>query len=172
MRVRWFVGISVAVAAAAAAVACGSAEPPVAVEAPPRGAVAKPKPAVTREPQKPVFDFPSGTFAVKATKKVTDHCGTMQWVSTEIEINPEKWTLYATPDDRLYSVEIDRGVLVARGVFEERPQCGNETYTEIWRLERQSRDELTGYVTTYSFFNSVDCLHACKAVFSVRVARE
>ena len=117
------------------------------------------------------FPFPSGTFSVTSARRVTDHCGNMQWESDTIEIDPVARTLYSTPDNRLYAMFIDKGDLVARGSFEPRDGCPTDTYVEIWRLEKESEDRLSGYVTTYSHFNSGDCLHACKAVFAVELDR-
>jgi hypothetical protein len=162
--VRWLI-----IGAVALGSGCPGADRPPPVESPTRAAPTAVK------PQKPRFDFPTGRFAIEHTRKVADHCGTMQWESTRIDIDGDKLTLYSSPDDRLYTVSLDGPALIARGLFNDqsgpRPDCGNDTYTEIWRLERDSADELSGFVTTYSHFNSSDCLHACKAVFSVKVAR-
>lgn len=130
-----------------------------------------PAPVADVEPEPEPVLFPGGSFAIERAREVTDHCGNMVWGSKTIEIDPVTKTLYSSPDDRLYDTFIDRGALVARGMFEPRAACPNHTYVELWRLEKRGDDRLSGYVTTYSHFNAADCLHACKAVFEVDAVR-
>jgi hypothetical protein len=160
VAVRWLVGCALV-----GVLGCSAPDRAPSVAAPAPATTGAPRPAAA------AVEVPHGIFEVTKDQKVTDNCGTMVWVSTQIDIDASAMTLYATPDKRLYDVAMDGAALVARGLFEPRPQCGNETYTEIWRLEREGPDALSGFVTTYSHFNSADCLHACKAVFAVRVAR-
>ena len=153
-------------AVAGVAASCSGTSKPVPVEPPDPITKVQPDDGGT-----PVFDFPTGTFAVKKQSKVMDNCRTMGWETEHIEIDPVAGTLWATPDNRLFQIQLDAGDLVGKGTFTQREKCPNDQYVEIWRLVDKGSDVLSGYVTTYMRVEDTDCSRACKAVFSVEVAR-
>lgn len=127
-------------------------------------------------PPRQAAEFPSGVFAITAARVVSDHCENRLRFSTKLlDIDLGGASVHSDPDNRLYEVVLDGATLVARGAFNRNSLCRTFKHLEIWRLERESDDEISGYRTTYwrepSRTGRADCLEACKVVYAVEAVR-
>lgn len=132
------------------------------------------------EPDKPALPrpatFPSGVFAITAARVVSDHCDNRLRFSTKLlDIDLTGASVHSDPENRAYEAVLDGATLVARGAFTHNRLCRTYKHLEIWRLERESDDEISGYRTTYwrdpARDGSADCLRACKVVYAVEAVR-
>ena len=120
--------------------------------------------------------FPSGLFAITAARVVTDNCDNrLRFETTILDIDLGSATVMSGPDNHTYEAVLDRGELVARGAFDKNGTCQTYRQLEIWRLERDGNDELSGFRTTYwrdrRLSGNTDCLRACKVVYAIEAVR-
>lgn len=134
----------------------------------------------TPEPEKPApapaRSFPTGLFAITSARTVSDHCDNrLRFVTKLLEIDLTNSSVLSDPDSRIYEAVLEGKTLVARGAFDQDNLCKTFKHLEIWRLDAQGDDEISGYRTTFwrdpSRNRNADCLQACKVVYAVEAVR-